>query len=113
MSGQIFCADDTAEEAASAKVLADSGITPSQVSIIARLREKSEYVFRSIAVWRKFRLGLSPMEIALAGSNKPEQLAEMDRILSRYGREEFAYRWALHCGLDCPELRPVEMMAAE
>jgi type IV secretion system protein VirB4 len=97
---RIFTANTRARERATAATYAGFGLTDEQIAIVSELRPKAEYVFTAPGAWRTFELGLSALELALIGRNRPEDQAAMLRLLAAGPREDFAWRWLRHCGFD-------------
>jgi type IV secretion system protein TrbE len=101
---RIFTANSRALERATAATYAGFGLTPEQIAIISELRPKVEYVFAAPGAWRKFELGLGPLELAFVGRSGPQHRAAMDRILAAGPRDAFAWRWLDHCGFSADDI---------
>jgi type IV secretion system protein VirB4 len=102
---RIFTANSRARERATAATYAGFGLTPEQIRIVSELRPKAEYVFTAPGAWRRFELGLSPLELALIGRNRPADQAAMQRLAAEAtGGEAFAWRWLAHCGFEAAEI---------
>jgi len=101
---RIFTANSRALERATAATYAGFGLTPEQVAIISELRPKAEYVVTVPGGWRRIELGLSPVELAFIGRNRPEDRAAMDRLLVAGPREDYPWRWLAHCGFSAEQI---------
>lgn len=98
---RLFTANAAAREPKTAAALARIGLSERQIDIVASLRAKREYVCQTTTGWRKFELGLSPIELAFVGRGSPQDRKDMDRVLVSGPRETYWQRWLAHLGMEC------------
>jgi len=96
---RIFTADASALEPNTAACLARHGVSPRQISQIAGLTPKQDYIAMAGGNWRKFRLALSDYEKAIACGGSGAESKIIDRIMAAGPRETFHERWLNYKGL--------------
>ncbi|MBK8177250.1 MAG: hypothetical protein IPK66_18930 [Rhodospirillales bacterium] len=101
---KLFTATAGAIEPRTAAALERSGLTPTQIGIIAGLRPKREYAIKVGEHWRVFELALSDYERAIVCGGSGAESKLIDKILAAGPREEFAERWLRHRGIAGPRI---------
>jgi type IV secretion system protein TrbE len=87
---RIFLANDRALEPQAQEAYARFGLNGRQIELIARATPKRHYYLQSRRGNRLFELGLGPIALAFCGASDPASQRLIDRLLSEFGRTEFA-----------------------
>ncbi|WP_135210316.1 conjugal transfer protein TrbE [Vitreimonas flagellata] len=90
---RIFLPNDRAREPRSRAFYEALGLNARQIELIASATPKRDYYLVSRDGARLFELGLGPAALAFVGASRPEDHAQMDRVLQEGGREDFAAAW--------------------
>jgi type IV secretion/conjugal transfer VirB4 family ATPase len=96
---RIFLPNDRAREPRSAAFYQALGLNARQIELIANATPKRDYYLASRAGCRVFELGLGPAALAFVAASRPEDHAQIDRVLVEGDTADFAIRWLEARGL--------------
>jgi type IV secretion/conjugal transfer VirB4 family ATPase len=96
---RIFLPNDRAREPRSRAFYEALGLNRRQIALIAAATPKRDYYLVSREGARLLELGLGPAALAFVAASRPEDHAEIDRILKRAGQAGFAAAWLEARGL--------------
>lgn len=101
---RLFTANMYAEQEDTKEALRWFGLKDEEVAKVTDMAGKREYFFKIGNLSRKIDLALTPVEIAVFGSNSPADHKAMDRILREHGRTGFIWNWLIHKGFDAKQV---------
>jgi type IV secretion system protein TrbE len=90
---RIFLPNDRAREPRSRSFYEALGLNERQIALIAAATPKRDYYVVSREGCRLFELGLGPAALAFVAASRPEDQAQIDRIIAARGEESFAAAW--------------------
>ncbi len=96
---RIFLPNDRAREPRSRAFYEHLGLNGRQIELIANATAKRDYYLVSRDDCRLFELGLGPATLAFVAASRPEDHAQIDRVLAEVGPSHFAAAWLEARGL--------------
>jgi len=90
---RIFLPNDRAREPRSRAFYEHLGLNGRQIELIANATAKRDYYLVSRDGCRLFELGLGPAAFAFVAASRPEDHAQIDRVLAEAGPSHFAAAW--------------------
>lgn len=97
---KIYLANGNAGNAQNRKVYELFGCNDKQIQIISSMAKRRDYYYSSEKGNRVFQLALQPIEYPFITSTAKADQQEMDKLLEKYGRENFIQHWLEYKGFD-------------